>query len=284
MDIHKKIATEILLRNNAPIADFENLSPNNFHHILYDTYSENSPVHFQKIIENETLDQVSLFRIAEEYIKIIERDKFIKLTPLGALPKKVMIELYEKKFIYDEMIESGITKLWREEDCIAIMSMKIATQLAGLTKKTKNKLILTKKGLSFLKPGNRQQFFELFISTFADKFNWGYNDLFPEKPIGQRGWTFTIYLLGKYGQNFQHDSFYAEKYLKAFPDFVTSFESDSMWTDVQQFAHCFAVRSFERFLGWFNLIEIDKNGKHFWNSETKIRATEILPGIFSIDM
>ncbi len=75
MNIYKQIETEVLLQNNSPVADFENLSPINFHYILYDTYNEKSPVHFQKNIDNKTLDKVSLFRVAEDLIKIIEREK-----------------------------------------------------------------------------------------------------------------------------------------------------------------------------------------------------------------
>ena len=282
MDIYKQLEAEVLLRNNSPIADFENLSPVNFHYILYDTYNKNSPVHFQKYINDETLDKVSLFRVAEHFIRIIDREKFIKLTPLGALPKKVMVELYDKKFIYDEFIESGITKLWNEQDCIAILSTKIVTEIAGITKKVNGRMTLTKKGTTFLKLENRQAFFELFISTFADKFNWGFNDYLPEKPIGQRGWTFTIYLLGKFGMSYQKESFYAEKYLKAFPDFLNEFEPDGLRPQKEQFVSCYGVRTFERFLAWFGIVETANEDKKHWNSELNIKATNILTKIFSI--
>ncbi len=284
MDIYKQIEAEVLLRNNSPIADFENLSPTNFHYIIYDTYNENSPVHFQKYINNETLDKVSLLRVAEDFIKIIDREIFIKLTPLGALPKKVVVELYNKKYIFDENIESGITKLWKEQDCIAIMNTKIVMQIAGITKKQNGKLTLTKKGKSFLKPENRQHFFELFISTFADKFNWAFNDYFPEQPIGQTGWTFTIYLLGKFGNNYQQESFYSEKYLKAFPYFLNEFEPDGFGPPKKQFTSCYGVRSFERFLEWFGIVETDRGDKKYWDRELNIKATNILTEIFSIDI
>lgn len=283
MDIYKQIEAEVLLRNNSPIADFENLSPVNFHYILYDTYNENSPVHFQKNINDETLDKVSLFRVVEDFIRIIDREKFIKLTPLGALPKKVMVELYDKKFIYDELIESGITKLWKEQDCIAILSTKIVTEIAGITKKANGRMTLTKKGTTFLKLENRQAFFELFISTFADKFNWGFNDGYPEKPIGQIGWTFTIYLLEKYGQDFKNESFYAEKYLKAIPDFLKEFENDGFRTPKKQYLSCYSVRTFERFLEWFGIVEVDRKDTTKWASDLNIKATNILTKIFSID-
>ena len=283
MDIYKQIEAEVLLRNNSPIADFENLSPTNFHYILYDTYNENSPVHFHKHIDNETLDKVSLFRVVEDFIRIIEREKFIKLTPLGALPKKVMVELYDKKYIYDELIEIGITKLWKEQDCIAILSTKIVTEIAGITKRRNGKMTLTNKGTTFLKLENRQAFFELFITTFADKFNWSFNDGYPEKPIGQIGWTFTIYLLEKYGKHFQSESFYAEKYLKALPDFLNEFETNGYRPQNELFASCYGVRTFQRFLEWFGIVETDREIRKMSHEKLKIKATDILTKIFRID-
>ena len=284
MDIYKQIEAEVLLRNNAPVANFENLSPVNFHYILYDTYNENSPVHFQKHIDNETLDKVSLFRVAEDFIRILEREKFIKLTPLGALPKKVMVELYDKKYIYDELIERGITKLWKEQDCIAILSTKIVTEIAGITKKANGKMTLTKKGSSFLKIENRQAFFELIISTFADKFNWSINDGYPDEPVGQIGWTFSIYLLEKYGAKWESESFYAEKYLKALPHLLNEFTLDGYRTLKEQFASCYGLRTFQRFLEWFGLVETDREVRKKWVEPLHIKSTEILTKVFKIDM
>lgn len=80
----------ILLQNNSPIDEFFVLSPTQIHELLYDTFGNNSPVQFRHDIDDKTLDAILLFRIVEDYLKIIQRDKEIKLTPLGALPKKVM--------------------------------------------------------------------------------------------------------------------------------------------------------------------------------------------------
>ncbi len=283
MDIYKQIEVEVLLRNNSPIADFENLSPTNFHYILYNTYHENAPVHFQKNIDNETLNKVSLFRVAEDFLRIMERDKSIKLTPLGALPKKVMVELYNKKYIYDYLIESGFTKLWKEQDCIAIQSTKIVLGIAGIIKKINGKITLTKKGVTFLKLENRQKFFELFIKTFADKFNWGFHDGYPQKPIGQIGWTFTIYLLSKYGEKFQSESFYAEKYVKALPGFLNEFETNSYRPQKELFANCFGLRTFQRYLVWFGFVETEERDQKFFSDPLNVKATEILTKVFKID-
>lgn len=111
MKLPDYIQTNILLQNNTPLDEFLGMSPIQMHDLLYDTFGNNSPVQFRDDIDDKTLDRILLFRIAEEYLKIIQRDKRIKLTPLGALPKKVMVELYDKGFLPDELIENGITRL-----------------------------------------------------------------------------------------------------------------------------------------------------------------------------
>lgn len=282
MDLLKHIETEILLRNNTPVSDFENLSPTNFHHILYDYYSDKSPVRFHQNIGNETLDKIPLFRVVEDYIRIIEREKFIKLTPLGALPRKVMVELYDKKYIYDFFIENGITKLSREIDCVAIMNARLVAELAGITQRANGKMTLTQKGTDFLNPENRLAFFKLFFSTFTDKFNWCYNDRYPQKPIGQFGWSFTIYLLAKYGKEYRLDSFYAKKYLTALPHMLEYFRDIQFGSVEQQFEYCYSGRTFYRFLFWFGIVETKE--KEVIVPEKNIKATEILTDLFNIDL
>lgn len=151
MKIPDDIETNILPRNNTPMDDFLGLSPTEIYHLLYDTFGDKSPIQFCDNIDDKTLDQIPLFRIAEEFLKIIQSDKQIKLTPLGALPKKVMVELYDKRFLLEELVESGISKLWREEDSISIRSARFAAELAGLVKKAKGKLTLQRQPQNFLK-------------------------------------------------------------------------------------------------------------------------------------
>lgn len=88
MKIPDDIEANFILRNNTPLDDFLGLSPTEIHHLLYDTFGDKSPIQLRDNIDDKTLDQIPLFRIAEEFLKIIHRDKQIKLTPLGALPKK----------------------------------------------------------------------------------------------------------------------------------------------------------------------------------------------------
>lgn len=276
------IKANILLRNKSPMDDFFGLSPTEVHHLLYYTFGEKSPVQFRDDIDDKTLDQIPLFRIAEEYLKIIQRDRQIKLTPLGALPKKVMTELYDKRILPDEYIENGITKLRREEDCVSIRSARLTTELAGLIKNISGKLTLTKNATKLLETNSRLQIFRLFFQAFTDKFPWSFNDGYPEQPIGQLGWAFSVIMLDKFGDRPQTVEFYAEKYLRAFPNFITFFRNDYT-TPERQFFRCFGVRTFDRFFLWFGFVTVDKQKKYLDSDTDKFKRTDLVKNIFNID-
>lgn len=282
MELSDDINANILLRNNSPVEDFLGLSPTEIHNLLYNAYGDKSPVQFLNYIDNKTLDQIPLFGIAEAYLKIIQRDKQIKLTPLGALPRKVIVELYDKRFLPDEYIESGITKLWREEDCISIMSARHTAELAGLVKNVKGKLSLTKKATKLLESNNRLEIFKYFFQAFTDKFLWSFNDNYPEHPVGQLGWAFSVILLDRFGDSPRTVNFYANKYLIAFPNLITFFHDDYS-TIEQQFIRCFGIRTFERFFLWFGFVTVDRQKKYLDTDTDIFQRTDLLKGIFKIN-
>ena len=273
---------DLMLLNNRPVEDFLGLTPTEVQYLLYDTFGEKSPLQFGNDLDDITLNQIPLYCIAEEYLKIIQRDKQIKLTPLGALPRKVIVELYDKRILLDEQIESGLIKLWKEQDCISILNARYTCELAGLVRKANGRIALTKKAAKLLQQENRIQLFKLFFQAFTEKFNWGFNDGYPKEPIGQLGWAFSVYMLMKFGEQANSSDFYAEKYLKAFPHFLSFFEQRYSTRD-RQFAHCYSIRSFPRFLLWFGFVSVEKQ-KHYLNLDTdKFTRTDLINKVFTFD-
>lgn len=271
-----------ILFNNMPVENFLGLTPTEVHYLLYDTFGEKSPLQFRNDLDDATLDQIPLFRIAEEYLKIIQRDKQIKLTPLGALPKKVMVELYSKKILLDEHIESGLIKLWREQDCISIRSVRMTAELAGFVRKANGKVVLTKKGEKLLQPENRINLFKQFFQTFTEKFNWGFNDLYPEEPIGQLGWAFSVYMLCKFGDQTNTSEYYANMYLTAFPTYLSFFDR-TYSTPVRQFNSCFTTRAFNRFLLWFGFVTVEREKYYLDLESDKFTGTDLIKRVFIFD-
>ena len=194
-----------------------------------------------------------------------------------------MVEIYEKNFLTDKHIESGIIKLWKEQDCISIMSARYATMCAGVIKKVNGKLTLTKKGISLLKPGNRMQLFHLFFEAFTTKFLWSSNDRYTKEPAGQLGWAFSILLLHKFGEEKRPVNFYAEKYSKAFPEFISFFHS--LYTSPSvQYTNSYYTRVFGRFLLWFGFVHVEYVNRILNEEQNKVTRTELVNKCFKFDI
>ena len=84
--------------------------------------------------------------------------------------------------------------------------------------------------------------------------------------------------------SYKKESFYAEKYLKAFPDFLEEFKNDAFGLPIEQFISCYGARTFERFMEWFGLVEIERENGKFWSTKQNVKATGILTKIFNIDL
>ena len=267
--------------NNASSANFGGLSPAQLHEIIHNPLGETSKVKFHDEIDDATLDKLPFFRIAEEFLKILARDKSIKLTPLGALPKKIMVELYEHQFLPDTNIESGLIKLWKEADCISIQAVRYTCEIAKLVKKVKGKLSLTKKGESYLINNNRSDLFKLLFVSYAHGFNWSVNDGYPEEPIGQYGYLFSIFLLLKFGNKQTNTKFYSTKYLNVFHNFLLLF-SDGYSTAEEKFDDCYTIRTFERFTDWFGFTHLNRARIILDSKTDKLVTNPVISKVFYV--
>lgn len=269
-----------MLLNNRPIDDFENYSPNEMTYILYDTFHENSVISFQDNPSHEILNQIPFLLQVKYLLEIVEQLGEIKLTSKGFLPTKIVADIYAKGFILDKDIESGISKLYKETDSNIITLTRIISELAGLLRKSKGKLTLTKKAKGLLNEKKEYELFKEIFLTFIEKFNWSYFDLFEDERVGQLGFGYTLILLEKYGETYREDRFYTDKYLKAFP-FLREQFVPTLRTVEEQINHCYSLRTFERFLSYFNIIEI-KYGKGFLDN-LEVKKTRILDKLFKIE-
>ncbi len=110
--------------------------------------------------------------------------------------------------------------------------------------------------------------------TFAHNFSWAYYDGFENTDIAQVGYGFTLVLLSKYGNQKRLDTFYAEKYFKAFPALETLERNPS---------RCYSIRSFDRFLDYFGLIRIESKDaimqsiKHISKTDLFDKLINIVP-------
>lgn len=88
-------------------------------------------------------------------------------------------------------------------------------------------------------------------------------DLYEPEQAGQTGFAFSLILLRIYGDTKRHDTFYAHKYYRAFPDL---YEGEDPETEIEEnpwnpAGRCYYIRTFERFLQLIGLVDIEKEKK-----------------------
>jgi len=256
-DIQRKIDRIMNEKNNREIPEFEGYSPIEMNYILYDTFDERSPI---KICQLKKTDygHIPILNQILYLSRLIETQGEIKLTNRGYLPPKIVTDLYNQKYMTDEMIESGISKLFKESDSMTVTLTRILMDLSGIIKKRNNKISLTNKGKKLI-PDNHKLLVKI-LTTFGFKFNWAYFDGYGENDIGQFGFGFTLILLSRYGNQNRKDDFYIEKYFTAFPQLLDDFPESQYRDKVSLTESCYSIRTFDRFLKYFGIIEIEKKG------------------------
>jgi hypothetical protein len=135
------------------------------------------------------------------------------------------------------------------------MTAHYAARVSGILKKVKGNLLLTEPGIMYLKNENRTDFFQKVLKGYTTEFNWASNDDYTDFQVGQFGWGFTMFLLYKFGSTKRTKQFYADKFLKAFPDFIYLISLHEDTIPEEEFANCYILRSFERFAEWFGFAE-----------------------------
>ena len=269
----KKAAEE---RNRRRISEFEGYSPKEMQSILYDTFGKDSPIRLKKM-KSADYERIPLLNQIKYMMHLVEKAGELKLTKRGNLPVKVVADIYEQGYIEDYFIEKGISKLYKEEDTQSINLPKILLEISGLVKKRNNKWSLTKKGSELLT--DDRALLRRMWHYFGSRFNWAYYDGYETEKLGRLGYGFSLILLDKYGDKSRKDSFYAEKYLKAFPDLLGEVRQTTYRDRKHVFTNCYSTRTFDRFLDYFGLIHIQKGS---WQDPTMISKTPLFSKMIQI--
>ena len=209
--------------NNAPHDDFDRLSPVQMDDLLHGEFGDC----VVRIRDSEAaFDAIPIVRQIASLLSMIDTQKGLKLTAAGYLPVAVVKALYAEAPAKDDLVEAGISKLRSEGDCEPVHLTRIICELAGYLRKQHGKLFPTKKGQSLRK---YSEVLSTLLTLFGEKYNLGYFDGYGANHIGQFGYRYSLYLLSKYGKKERPESFYAEKYFRAFPHLNTGEpEQDSL--------------------------------------------------------
>lgn len=273
-DLNRKLSEFSNEQNNAPRAYFEGYSSYEMHNILHFTFDKESPISLN-VLNAQEYAQIPIMRVVKRLTEIISQNGQIKLTAAGYLPVKIVQELYPLG-APDHMIESGITKLSKEADCLPVHLARLLAEVSGILKKRKGILTLTASGAKIITDNSKM--FDVLFKGFCRKFKWKYFDLYeddsPFASIGQFGFGFSLILLSKYGKKERLDNFYAHKYFEAFPKILETVQP-SFGTALYYCSSCYCIRTFERFLYQFGLVQIRTTNPIKMDEKTYVKTTPL---------
>ena len=257
-------------QNYRSIDDFEGYSPMEMHSLLYDAFGEDSPIQLQKLNADDYAE-IPILNLVRYITDLIAEAGELKLTNRGFLPTRVVAEVYHQGFLREGFVEYRRRKALREIDVKSVHLGRILGEISGIVKKRYNKLSMTKKGEKIT--ADNFSLLEHLFKVYCTKFNWAYLDGFGDDRIGQVGFGFSLVLLSKYGDKKRIDTFYSEKYFKAFPKLIMYIREPRYETIERHVSRCYSLRTFDRFMYYFGLIKIEQ--EKVFDSDKLIEKTKI---------
>ncbi len=213
-DVQAFLDQQVAERNRRAVDDFVGLSPEQMGILLYSPF-ESPPLATLEQRLPATLDApiLVLFRMIAD----AAADKGIKLTARGNLPLK-LVKAADAWLLEDEANpRQRIGGISTEQDVDDFHCTRLVAELAGLLRKSRGYLYLTRRAEKMLAAEDWPALYRRLFETWTTKFNWAYRDGFGDLRIIQQSFGFTLHLLREYGDHWQPTAMYADAFLRAFP-------------------------------------------------------------------
>jgi hypothetical protein len=263
--------------SGTPNNNTEGYSLGDMARLVADPLGESCPVYLQQVSDADYAG-IPILNQFKYLLNLIHEQGELKLTAKSYLPPKLVAELYGQGYMKDYDIERGITKLHHEHSCLSVNLTRILLELSGLVKKRKNVLTFTAVGKKISQ--DNHLLLKAIFMAFGSKFRWSYYDGYGDHPVGQMGYAYSLVLLHKYGHEQRPAEFYGTRYFEAFPH-LAGYVSAGYQGDAESNAlRCYNLRTFERFLDYFGLIEIGERKQ--WDSPLLIRKSELFDRLIGL--
>ncbi len=260
--INERLQTVTARLNSTMRSDFNGLSPDEMHIIMYHPFTDQCVVSLNRL-RKEQYDKIPLVRQALFLMNTLS-EKELKFTKLGWLPLKIVAEVYalgQPEWIIEELNQKRIN----EYDANSVWMARIILELLGWIKTRKGVLSLTikgKKAKSDIDSAANEILRFSLIGVGLHTFD-GNED----GRIGNLGMAYSVWLLHKFGSTWHSGDFYQEHYQTVFnfPDIYNIYET----------------RVFARLFYWLGLVETRLNKQTNPPYQWEYRKTDLLQMVLS---
>ncbi len=191
--------------NNVPDPEMGNLTPEQVYRLIYAEWgTEDCPIHFNKNLPLEIVNQSKLFRNARLLLQqLIECSDEPTLTAKGNLNRKFVKLMFDQMTI-DEKDRSFIlkyNKVINETDVRDLMVTRAVCDCAGLLRRQKKKFLVPKKKQYLVSPEKAGElYFEVMVGYLCE-YNLGFTDRLDDFIGIQDTFGYTLYQVSKTCQN-----------------------------------------------------------------------------------
>ncbi|MEN6520495.1 MAG: SEC-C metal-binding domain-containing protein [Armatimonadota bacterium] len=261
-------------RNRVPRDEFHGLSSDQIGRLLYHPFDSPKLITCPSYLDaSPSAPILTLFQLLTDAIG----DKGLKPTATGNLPQKLLREAelaYWGEEGYREHTRFG--DIHTETDFYDMHAIRIVAELAGLVRKYKGKFILSRNCSKILNEHGMAGIYPRLLRTYAEQFNWGYRDGYPEIDLIQHSFLFTLYLLQLYGNKWRPNDFYEDAFLDAFPVVMREVPQLSYSTPEETVRNCYSSRCLRGFAQFLGLIEIESESDDLFERKFKLRKLPLL--------
>lgn len=253
---------------------FVGLSPDQMYRLINFPFESPGVVEFPSVLDTDpSAPIITLFRMLADAIG----ESGLKPTAKGNLPLKVVQEI-ARTYLGEE----GYARFTRygnirsEENFYDLNVARAVAELAGLIRKYRGRFILGRECRKLLKGAGMRAVYPVLFRTFAEKFNWGYSDYYPEAGFVQNCFAYTLYLLARHGDEWRESTFYEDVFLRAFPSVTDSVKSNAYETRENTVRGMYSLRTLRRFAALMGLVEIDTSSENQYSLIFRLRTTPLI--------
>jgi hypothetical protein len=260
-------------RNQAAATDFQGLSSQQMHLMLYTPWAAPDFIEAPSVLAHEPQAPVTtLLQILFDAIG----EKGLKPTATGNLPRQLCrqaaLQLWGEEEYAERTRYGGINQ---EHDFLELHLARVLAEDTGLIRKYKGRFIISSQGRTLLKNGMRAIYPRL-LRHYVSHFHWDYAHRLDGLPIIQMASCFTLYLLSLHGRNWQSNFFYEDAFVQAFPAAVTQMPVVSYTTQEKALRQDYFYRTLYHFATYFGLAEVQVVNDDFLTREYRVKATPLL--------
>lgn len=203
-----------------PLPEFDGLVPSQVCVILSSDWK--SPQSFLTLnadIPSHLLEDNIMLQNALSLLNAVRENEGVQTTTRGYLNKEFVKTMISKIAIHpvESIRYQSIPKIQREQNFPELEALRSVLTFAGLLRKEKNKIVLTKKAHQMLNPKNAGELFKLLFYNYFMEFNIGFLDSLPDVDSLQDVITYILFMIKRHGSEWV-DIYETEEWV--FPPFV----------------------------------------------------------------